>query len=535
MSAMTLSLLASVFAIIGFSIFAAARLRRYLHIFQQEEYDKGRFIAWLYRTRSIDKRVSIALLVVWIASLLLGEAVREAAWSVIVAAAFVAFAVFEPDPRRSAKKKLAMTSRASRIYGLSLALAAASAVAAAQLPLWSWIAGVQALPFLLVVADAALTPIERAIQRRYWAEARARLDALHPTIVGVTGSFGKTSVKHILGHALDLTGRALITPGSVNTVMGISRVIRESLRPEHRYFVVEMGAYGEGSIARLCALAPPDLAIITAIGEAHYERFRSLDAVVRAKFEIASAVMRQDQGRIIVHQSVLDVPLAAKLVAQNRDRFIICGRNDADLTIRNGQVTNDGIRLDVDWKGQSYRLEAPLFGAQHVENLALAFAAGLYLGLSPEQLTIAFRNIPQIAHRLEVKHEANGAIVIDDAYNSNPKGFAAALEVMSALAAPDARRIVITPGMAELGPKHDEAHRALGMKTAEHADVVIVVNSDRIPSFLQGMRQINEGLEILAMPAFDDARAWLTVNARPGDVVLIENDLPDLYERSLNL
>ena len=198
MSAMPLSLLASVFAIIGFSIFAAARLRRYLHIFQQEEYDKARFIAWLYRTRSIDKRVSIALLVVWIASLLLDQAVREAAWSVIVAAAFVAFAVFEPDPRRSAKKKLAMTSRASRIYGLSLALAAASAVAAAQLPLWSWIAGVQALPFLLVVADAALTPIERAIQRRYWAEARARLDALHPTIVGVTGSFGKTSVKHIL-------------------------------------------------------------------------------------------------------------------------------------------------------------------------------------------------------------------------------------------------------------------------------------------------------------------------------------------------
>src|SRR5438105_6732019 len=125
MSAMPASLLGSVLAIAGFSFFAAARLRRYLHIFQQEEYDKGRFIAWLYRTWSIDKRVSIALLGVWIASLLLVETVHEAAWPVIVAAAFVAFAVFEPDPRRSAKKKLAMTSRASRIYGLSLALAAA--------------------------------------------------------------------------------------------------------------------------------------------------------------------------------------------------------------------------------------------------------------------------------------------------------------------------------------------------------------------------------------------------------------------------
>src|SRR6476660_7850423 len=153
MSEMPFSLLGSVLAIAGFSIFTAARLRRYLHIFQQEEYDKGRFIAWLYRTRSIDKRVSIALLVVWVASLLLGEAVHEAAWRAIVAVAFVAFTFFEPDPRRSAKKKLAMTSRASRIYGLSLALAAASAVAAAQLPLWSWVAAVQAIPILLVVAD----------------------------------------------------------------------------------------------------------------------------------------------------------------------------------------------------------------------------------------------------------------------------------------------------------------------------------------------------------------------------------------------
>jgi UDP-N-acetylmuramoyl-tripeptide--D-alanyl-D-alanine ligase len=532
-----LRFLVTVLAISGFTIFAAARLRRYLHIFQQEEYDKTRFIAWLYRTGSVDKRVSIVLLAVWAASWLLSQAVPPAAWSMILATIFVAFAFFEPDPRRNAKKKLAMTSRASRIYGVSLALAfvAAGAVAFIQPSPWGWIAAVQAIPFLLVVADTALTPIERAIQRRYWGEARAKLDTLKPTIIGVTGSFGKTSVKHILGHALDLTGSALITPGSVNTAMGISRVVRESLRPDHRYFVVEMGAYGEGSIAKLCALAPPDIAILTAIGEAHYERFRSLDAVVRAKFEIATAVMRHPQGRIIVHQSVLDVPLAAKLVAENRDRFIVCGRGDVDLNIRNSQLTKNGINLDVDWKGQSYHLEAPLFGMQHAENLALCFAAGMCLGLSPEQLVIAFRNVPQIAHRLEVKREASGAIVIDDAYNSNPKGFASAIEVTSLLAAPEARRIVVTPGMAELGLKHDEAHRALGMKTAEHADLAIVIGSDRIPTFLEGLREVKEDMDIMTMSSFADARAWLNANAKPGDVVLIENDLPDLYESSLNL
>jgi UDP-N-acetylmuramoyl-tripeptide--D-alanyl-D-alanine ligase len=172
---------------------------------------------------------------------------------------------------------------------------------------------------------------------------------------------------------------------------------------------------------------------------------------------------------------------------------------------------------------------------QHAENLALCFATGICLGLSPEQLTIAFRSVPQIAHRLEVKCEASGTIVIDDAYNSNPKGFASALEVTSLLAAPEARRIVVTPGMAELGLKHDEAHRTLGMKTAEHADLAIVINSDRIPSFLEGLRQAKEGMDIMTMPTFAGARAWLSANARPGDVVLIENDLPDLYESALKL
>src|SRR5206468_12245453 len=119
--------------------------------------------------------------------------------------------------------------------------------------------------------------------------AHSKLQRLNPVVIGVTGSYGKTSVKHILGHVLETAGPTLITPGSVNTAMGIARVIRERLQPHHRYLVVEMGAYGIGSIRRLCALTPPRLGIISAIGKAHYERFKSLDAVAQAKFELAEA------------------------------------------------------------------------------------------------------------------------------------------------------------------------------------------------------------------------------------------------------
>src|SRR5206468_4274303 len=135
--------------------------------------------------------------------------------------------------------------------------------------------------------------------------AHSKLQRLNPVVIGVTGSYGKTSVKHILGHVLETAGPTLITPGSVNTAMGIARVIRERLAPHHRYFVVEMGAYGIGSISRLCALTPPKIGIISAIGKAHYERFRSLEAVARAKFELAEAV-RDNAGTIIIAADTME-------------------------------------------------------------------------------------------------------------------------------------------------------------------------------------------------------------------------------------
>ena len=521
--------------LLAFAAFAVRRLLTYLHIFQQEEYDGRRFLRWLVTTGSVDRKLSLALLALGIAAFFVGTSYD---WIVLVAtsALFAVFAAIEADPRKAAKKKLVLTARARRIFGTALGLALVTAIALVWTVPWSagWIAPVQLIPLDLVVANLLLGPVEARIQRKFWDEAHDKLRRLGPVVIGITGSYGKTSVKHILGHILEATSSALITPGSVNTPMGIARIVREQLQPWHRHFVVEMGAYGPGSIARLCRLAPPSLALITAIGKAHFERFKSLDTVARTKFELAVAAA-SNGGKLITHEDVLAFADAKAFAQAHPDLVVACGTGaDAALKLESMHQQADGLVVDVSWQGKPYRLTVPLFGTHQAQNVALAFAAACTLGVEPEAAIVALRSTPQIAHRLEVKNDGT-AIVIDDGYNSNPVGFAAALDLVALLKAPAGRGILITPGMVELGAAHDEEHARLGQKAAGIVDVLLAVVPGRISSFVDAFRAADPAAMIVPCASFAAAREWLSGKLRSGDVLLIENDLPDLYERRLRL
>jgi UDP-N-acetylmuramoyl-tripeptide--D-alanyl-D-alanine ligase len=522
--------------VLAFVPFAARRLMTYLHIFQQEEYDGVRFVRWLAATGSIDKRLSLALLAVGGAMLLIGGPEWLAA--ALAAALFIAVAVRETDPRRQAKKPLVLTARAKRIFAVALVIAiisgAAIAVVGANPALL--ILPVQLLPIDLAVANLLLVPLEARIQQTFWREAHDKLIALSPVVIAITGSYGKTSVKHILGHILEAASSALITPGSVNTPMGIARIVRERLQSRHRYFVVEMGAYGPGSIARLCRLAPPALGVITAIGKAHFERFKSLDTVARTKFELAEAVASR-QGKLITCEGVLGFAPAQAFAQAHADMMVICGeRAGLPLELISIRQDRDGLAVAVVWHGTRYDLVAPLFGSHQGWNVALAFAAACTLGIDPETVRLALRSTPQIAHRLEVRTLPDGPIVIDDAYNANPVGFAAALDLVAGLKEPPGRAILITPGMVELGAAHDEEHARIGRKAAGMIDVLLPVAPERIAAFIDAFRQ-SAGPAATVVPCanFAAAKSWLAANQRGRDVVLIENDLPDLYERRLSL
>ena len=520
----------------GFAPFAARRLLTYLHLFQQEEYDNGRFLAWLGRERTFDRRLSLALIVLGILQWVAAPAGLPWLFPVLAGLACLAAAALETDPRKHAKKRLAMTARAKRIYGIALGLLLVVGLAVAAATDWilPWLIPVQLTPLALVAANLILAPFETRVQRRYWAEAHDKLGRLRPTVIGITGSYGKTSVKHILGHVLESAAPTLITPGSVNTAMGIARIVRERLAPHHRFFVVEMGAYGIGSIRRLCELTPPDLGIITAIGKAHYERFKSLEGVATAKFELAQAALEKG-GKSIVAADTLAFPASRQFAASHPEAVVTVGDdpNAAAVITRLAQDT-DGVALSVTWRGGEYELRAPLYGLHQGPNVALAFAAACTLGMAPEDVVASLRSVPQIAHRLEVKRQG-GAVLIDDAYNSNPVGFASALGLLDVLRQPGGRRILVTPGMVELGAEHDAEHARIGRIAADHVDVLLAVAPHRVAALSEAFRAAAPTADLIPCGTFAEAQAWLDRNLAPSDAVLIENDLPDLYERPLRL
>ncbi len=545
--------------LIAFLAFTWSRQMNYLHALQQDDYHNGRLWRWIRQHKVYDTRISALLLI------FSGAAFTVAIPGFMITVAmfliFVLAAYFEKDPRKVAKKPFVLTKRAGRILMMGVLFAGlASAGVAFITPLLSsipvlqpltWLLMVQLTPLFLTIGNASLAPYEGAVQKKFYNEARAKLEEVNPTIIGITGSYGKTSIKHILGHILGNSAPTLMTPGSVNTLMGITRIIREHLEPNHKYFIVEMGAYGPGSIAGLCALTPPQYGIISSIGHAHYERFKTLDTVAQAKYELAESVISRG-GTMIVHEKTLKFEHARNIRHGAMNNFIACGepmqtqtpKNEQefsyltpeDLQIKSVEQTPKGLCVKLEWQDESYTLRAPLYGTHHGHNIALAFACAMTLGMEAKDIKAALATVSQIKHRLQVTQQINDTIIIDDAFNSNPPDFRAALHVMRVLADDtEGRGILVTPGIVELGAAHDEVHRTLGVLAAETCDVCIVVQPERIPTFISGFKASAKRTHLLTFNTFEDAQKWLVANREKGDVILLENDLPDIYERVLKI
>lgn len=550
---MDLEILLALIPLLAFVAFLWFRGKAYLMFLQQEEYDNRRFLSWWWEAKAFDKRASLAFLAVftvmfgaaWLdigAELsILGLDFGHVVFHTSVASAIAWGAYTSVASTRKSKKPLVKTRRAKRI-NLLYSLLSVSILASAfftltfnlhSLPLfalifvWSLLV-LQLPPFILVLANKLLGPYERREQTKYLNEAKDKMRHMSPIVIGITGSYGKTSTKHILAHILSAAAPTLATPGSVNTPMGVTRIIREQLEERHKYFIVEMGAYGVGSISRLCDLAPPDHGIITSIGLAHLERFGDIETVFQAKFELADAVQAAGGASVINRDTISDDLL---MLRANRDGFItVARRPPADLVIEDARLTTLGLAMTVNWQGEEHKLAVPLYGMQHAANIAASVAMAAHLGVDMTTVKAALANMPQIRHRLEVVKGREGPIVIDDAYNSNPTGFKAALETLSLLSREGGRRVLITPGMVELGAAHDEAHNDIGWAAAEHADLVLAVTPERIPTFTKAIESAGYGTEVMRFARQEDAEAWYKANTNPLDVVLFENNLPDLYE-----
>ena len=377
-------------------------------------------------------------------------------------------------------------------------------------------------PWLVMLYSAINSPMEKAINRHYYKEAEAILrDSPNLTVIGITGSYGKTSVKYFLNQLLSVKYDVYMTPGNYNTTLGVIRAVREGLRPTHQIFLCEMGARHVGDIAEICVLAQPDMGIITSIGPQHLETFGSVENIVRTKLELADAV----KGRGPVFLNFDSALVANHTYAQETVSY---GEQGKDYTVSDVHIGRDGSVFTVaapDGSKQEYRTR--LLGSANVQNIAGAVAVAHKLGISLQALVPAVRQLQGAPHRLELK-QAGDVTIIDDAYNSNPAGAAVALETLGMCRG---GKIVITPGLVELGDKELEYNRILGTQTAGNCDLLILVGSQpRTEAIEAGAKEA--GLCASAILRADTVQEAMTLarSARLDDkMVLLLNDLTDNY------
>jgi len=380
--------------------------------------------------------------------------------------------------------------------------------------------------------------VEKGIQWRIRKKALRKLKKLSPTVIGITGSYGKTSTKHILGHILSTVSPTLITPKSFNTVMGICRSIFDGLTSKHEYFVVEMGAYGPGSIKRLSDFVSPTHGIITAIGIAHLERFKSPERILNAKYELADKVSEMAGILVVPADSTPKAFLKSRMKTHPETYPFGSKKHEFphETYYTDVKETSSGLSFKIHCAGKAYAIETPLYGLHQCANITAAFSLAKHLEVPEKTIVASLKTLPQIEHRLEVSRGNNGSIIIDDAYNSNVDGFLSALSLLNTLGQKRKRRILVTPGMIELGEAHDREHKRLGQKAAECADIMLVIGSERIPTLTAGFNENSKkDQQVIPCSSFAEAKNWITQNGTANDVILFENDLPDLFEEKLKL
>jgi UDP-N-acetylmuramoyl-tripeptide--D-alanyl-D-alanine ligase len=263
----------------------------------------------------------------------------------------------------------------------------------------------------------------------------------------------------------------------------------------------------------------------------HLERFGSLDEIVRAKSELAAAVPR---GGLLVANA--DSPGALRIARGAADRRVLLygetSTEDLDTRVEQIRFSQEGTLFVLRTRGQTRECFTPLLGRPIILNLTGAFTLATAVGVDPAVAAAALRTLKPVPNRLEVVHE-RGITWIRDAYNSNQLGFRAALEVAAAL--PAARRFLATPGVIELGPEQFEVNRALSREAAALCDRTLVVSATNREPFAAGHRDAAREERLIAVSGRTEAFQWLTKNLQDGDLVILENDLPDLYEREAGL
>lgn len=506
----------------------AVALKYELQMLQQNSYRNNRYWNWLRNsgTLSSPRRLTLYFLLLMYCSRF-----TPAIVNIVIAVVLILF--FVKELRTHYKKPLVFTKRATRLYVAACAVVVLLTIVCTLISSFKWhtvglvLMGCIALPWgILMIANLLMQPVEKLINKGFYNEAKKILaDMPHLTIIGVTGSYGKTSTKHYLYRILCEKYNVLMTPGSYNTPMGVIRTVREMMKPYHDIFIVEMGAKQIGDIKEICDLVAPSIGIVTAVGEQHLESFKSIENVQRTKFELIDALPPEGLGVLnndfpyVANRKVENVPVV---------RYAL-GSGLADYHVENIEYGEVETSFTIVGGGNRLPLTTKLVGDCNLSNLMAAVIVARHLGVPEKDIRYGVSQIEQVEHRLNMKRTPGGVSIIDDAFNSNPDGARMALDVLARIKT--GKRILITPGMIELGDKQHEYNLRFGMQAATAADYVMVVGEYNRNAILAGLQQGGmDEANIFIADDFAAAQARLIRIARAGDVVLYENDLPDTFK-----
>ncbi len=347
-------------------------------------------------------------------------------------------------------------------------------------------------------------------------------------IVGITGSYGKTSTKHYLYRILSEHFDTLMTPGSYNTTLGVTRTINEMLKPYNEVFIVEMGAKNVGDIKEICDLVHPHIGIVTAVGPQHLESFGSIENVCRTKFELADSLPAD--GLAVVNND-FEAAKARPVSNVACERYGIKNTAGARFTAVDIEYDSYGSEFtvrDLEGKLPDLQLRTRLLGECNISNLLAAVAVARHLAVPDDKIAYAVEQIEQVEHRLSIKRTPGGVTILDDAFNSNPVGSTMAMEVLGKM---PGRGIVVTPGMIELGEQTFELNAQLGDAIARNADIAIIVGHYNRDAIVEGLRRSGMPEDsVRLVDSFAEAQSVLQPMLRAGDTVLYENDLPDTFK-----
>ncbi len=548
-----MNLVAIIILILALIYFLNDRSKIFLHMMQLEGYKGEQYIRWLKRSKKAYtnklKKSSLYILIMTILFVVMTivfsqyQVVETILWySYSVLWVFYMLLALEYK-NREIKKPLVFTNRAKRLYTTNLILnlfilflifviyTKTGENRLYYFPIILFLGTIlyyfQSLTIYL--SNIIIKPVEDRINMYYYRKAQEKVNSMEKLIVvGITGSFGKTSTKFITGTILKERFRVLNTPESYNTPMGLSKVINEKLTDKHQVFIAEMGARYLGDIRELAKLTKPTIGVITSIGPTHLETFKNLDNIMKTKYELIEELPAD--GVAIFNYDDEHIKKLADKTFKEKILYGMDNTEELDIYAEDVEVSEMGSTFTIkDKKGNSIRCSTKLLGKHNIYNILAGVCVAQALGLNFQEIKKGIEKIEPIPHRLNIINPGTGVIIIDDSYNSNPIGAKAALDVLSQFKG--GRKIIVTPGMVELGAREDEANREFGINIGKVCDYVILVGKDRSKPIYEGLMEVGYNEDnIFIVEDLEEASAQIQKIVRPKDVVLFENDLPDNYD-----